>query len=96
MRDDANDIAKRVRRLERRGALEAAVFLQDATGAADKLTVTVPGFDGGEHAHGEPDGVVWSPRVDDAGDAVFPQAGDTAYVMEASDGQWIVIAWTPA
>ena len=89
-------IDRRLDVLERREGLLAAEFLQTATSDADKLTVIVPGYDDGEHAHGEPEGVVWAPRVDDAGDAVFPSTGDTAYVMEASDGRWVVVAWTPA
>jgi uncharacterized cupin superfamily protein len=58
--------------------------------------VAVPGFDDGEHAHGVPEGVVWQPRVGDDGEPVYPVAGDAAYVMEASDGRWVVLAWTPA
>jgi hypothetical protein len=88
-------ILRRLSRLERREGLLYAEFIQAATGAGDKLTVRVPGYDDGEHAHGEPEGVVWMPRVNDAGAAVFPAADDPAYVMEASDGRWVVLAWTP-
>lgn len=93
---DLTNLARDVRRLRKREGLLYAEFLQTAASVDDVLTVKVPGYDEGEHAHGDPEGVVWMPRVDDAGDTVFPTAGDAAYVMEASDGRWVVLAWTPA
>lgn len=89
-------IDRRLDVLERREGLLAAAFLQTATGSSDKLTVVVPDYDDGEHAFGEPEGVVWAPRVNNAGAAVFPSSGDAAYVQEASDGRWVVVAWEPA
>lgn len=71
----------------------AGEFLETATSVDDALRVRAFGYDDGEHAFGP---VVWAPRVDDAGDPVYPQAGDAAYLIEADDGTWIAIGWQPA
>ena len=73
----------------------AAMFVQTASSVDDVLTVTIPDHDDGKHLYGEPDGVIWDARADDAGDPVYPSAGDAAYVLEASDGRWVVLAWVP-
>jgi hypothetical protein len=93
---DLDKLNRRLRLVERREGLLYAEFLQTAASVNDVLTVRVPSYDEGEHSHGDPDGVVWAPRVDDAGEPVYPAEGDPAYVMEANDGRWVVIAWTPA
>ena len=89
-------IERRLRQVERREGVLAALFADTATSVNDVLRVVVPGYDGGEHLHGDPDGVVWEPRVADNGSRVYPQAEDPAYVTEADDGTWIVVAWKPA
>lgn len=89
-------VLARLYALERREGLLAAEFADTAGSAEDVLRVLIQGFDEGEHLHGDPDGVVWMPRVDDAGEPVYPAAGDPAFVHEASDGRWVVVAWEPA
>lgn len=74
------------------GQLFDAEFVDTASGVADDLHVKIPDFDDGVHA--EP--VEWAPRVNDAGAAVFPSAGDFAAVMQTGDGVWIVVLWKPS
>lgn len=69
-------------------------FLNTATARGDKLRVQADGYDGGEHAFGDPHGVRWTPLPGDDG-LVYPSAGDWCLLVESSEGSWCVLLWTP-
>lgn len=66
----------------------AATVLDTAGSLADKVRVLVPGFDGGETAHGP---CPWMPRGED-----LPTRGDTAIVAIDDEGNEWIVGWWPA
>jgi hypothetical protein len=73
--------------------LYEAIFADSAGGVADTVHVLVDDFDDRRHLWGP---VVWQPRVDDAGEPVYPQQGDPALIAESRTGEVWVLAWRPA
>lgn len=68
-----------------------ARILDTPVTVSDRVRVVIPEFS--EEADWDP--APWTPRVDDAGAAVLPSAGDTAIVaFDTEDNPWI-IAWWP-
>lgn len=75
-----------------RGAREAYAgeFATSAESTLDEVTVLLPGVDGGVNRFGP---ASWMPRVDDAGETVYPTRGDACLVMFDDDGDPWVVAW---
>ena len=63
-----------------------ARFADTATAPGDPVHVLIDRFDGGQQRHGP---VVWMPRPG----SIYPAAGEIAYVQQADDGRWTVVAW---
>jgi hypothetical protein len=95
---DTDDPHHRIDRLDRKAdriRLQEGRFTSTATSVDDVLKVVIPGWDDfGELEHGDPDGVMWMPRVNDAGATVYPHEDDWCAIQETDQGTWVVVCWT--
>lgn len=69
------------------------VFATTLVSVLDPAFVTLPSVDTGLVQHGP---AAWIPRINDAGDPVYPEAGNICLLVFDDDDQPWVAVWWPA
>lgn len=65
-----------------------------SVGSVDNpVQVTIDNLDGGQHEY---ERCYWTPRVDDAGDLVYPIRGDKCLVAISDEEEAWVLVWWPS